>query len=107
MNKVYDKAESVMDMHATLEDPLRTGIIKASVDSRYEKWNKTWDEIPKERPLSKIFPIKLGKRPSNEEPVDDYEYLPLDRVASEIRVIVIASSSDPNAPRSCTRHIVR
>ena len=98
VERIYARAESVIDMHATLDDLLDRGVIEKSVDSRYKEWKKNWDSGPKSYPLPKVYPTRLGKRPSNEQPFDDYEYVPLDAVAGEIRVIVIANDPDPGAP---------
>ncbi|KAJ9615069.1 hypothetical protein H2200_001143 [Cladophialophora chaetospira] len=98
VDKVYASAQSVVDMHTVLNELLDQGIIEKSVDTRYKEWNKNWNSMPEELPLPKVYPIKLGQRPSNEQPTDDYEYLPLDNVASEIRIIVIANNPDPEAP---------
>lgn len=98
VDKVYEKASSVLDMSVFLKDLLRKSTIERSVDSRYRTWTKEWYGIPETLPLPQVYPIRLGKRPSNENPTDDYEYLPLDAVANEIRVIVVATDPDPEAP---------
>jgi hypothetical protein len=44
------------------------------------------------------LPINLGQRPSNEAPTYRYEYVPLDMVADEIRMLVLMPAEDPSAP---------
>jgi hypothetical protein len=48
--------------------------------------------------LPSVFPINLGQRPSNEAPTGRYEYVPLDMVADEIRLLVLMPAEDPSAP---------
>jgi hypothetical protein len=56
---------------------------------------KEWNSMPQDFPLPQVYPIKLGSIPLMENPVDDYQYLPPDVVANEIRIIVIANNPDP------------
>lgn len=100
-DRMYERAKSVIDMHSFLSDLQNQGVFDRVIDSRYREWTKVWDvwdEPRKEYPLPKVFPIRLGKNPSNENPTDDYEYLPLDRVADETRIIVVATNKDSEAP---------
>jgi hypothetical protein len=98
VDKAYAQAQTVLDMHATLKGLLHQGVIEKSVDTRYKEWDKNWDSVPEKYPLPKVYPIKLGKSPSIVRPTDDHEYVPLDVVANEIRIIVIANNPDPEAP---------
>lgn len=95
---MYDKAASVVDMSSVLSDLRRRGIIDKVVDTRYREWDKKWSTITPELPLPKVYPAKLGKKFSIDHPLDNHEYVPLDTVADEIRVIVIAANADPEAP---------
>jgi hypothetical protein len=66
---------------------MERGLIERVIDSRFLKWTKGWEGEQGRRSmqLPSVFPINLGQRPSNEAPTDRYEYVPLDRVADEIR----------------------
>jgi hypothetical protein len=98
VDKVYGKADELVDMHSELQTLLADGRVERFIDSRYKTWKKNWDTVPESAPLPRVFPIKLGKRISHDNPVEDHEYLPLDPVAGEIRLVVVANNPDPAAP---------
>ncbi|KIW99098.1 uncharacterized protein Z519_00761 [Cladophialophora bantiana CBS 173.52] len=62
------------------------------------EWTKGWPGLPEQWPLPKVYPIKLGSKPSNEQPTQAYQYVPLDTVADETRMIVIDPSENKQAP---------
>lgn len=100
-DKMYAKAMEVVDLsefNATLFDKDE---VKGVIETEYaDGWSKKWygavDVV-----MPKVFPIRLGKvykNPAVEPAVDDYDYVPLDVVAHEIRVVVLMPSPDPSSP---------
>ncbi|EMC93899.1 hypothetical protein BAUCODRAFT_75005, partial [Baudoinia panamericana UAMH 10762] len=75
-----------------------SGELGRVIDSRYKSWTKEWHDVPDNIVLPRVCPIRLGKTPSIEGPTDWYEYVPLDAVADEIRVINIMPSTDHSVP---------
>ncbi|OAP61966.1 hypothetical protein AYL99_04169 [Fonsecaea erecta] len=99
-DKMYEMAESVVDMQRFLRDLMDRQVFERVIDSRYSKWTKNWHEMPEKWPLPQVFPIRLGTKPSAEQPTQTYQYVPLDTVADETRIIVIAPNEDKQAPLS-------
>lgn len=98
---MYALATEVVDMSETVSSLVDQGVIEKVTDSRYLSWSKEWYDVPDQVILPTVYPIRLGKQCSNESPTDDYEYLPLDIVADEIRVLVLTPSQDRSAPIIC------
>lgn len=100
-DKMYAKAMEVVDMsefNATLFDK---GDMKGVVETEYsDGWQKKWyGDV--EVVMPKVYPIRLGKvskNPAVEPPIDDWDYVPLDVVAHEIRVAILMPSPDPSSP---------
>ncbi|KIW80289.1 hypothetical protein Z517_06904 [Fonsecaea pedrosoi CBS 271.37] len=97
-DKIYEKAELVVDMQHFLRDLMDQGVFEKVIDSRYRDWTKKWHDLPDQWPLPKVYPIKLGSRVSNDRPTQPYQYVPLDTVADETRIIVIDPNEDKQAP---------
>lgn len=100
VESMYERATEVVDMKEFNAGLMEQGVIERAIDSRFKEWTKNWEgehELGK-TPLPSVFPIKLGLRPSKEAPTDTYEYVPLDMVADEIRVLILVPAEDPEAP---------
>ncbi|KAK5065393.1 hypothetical protein LTR84_001231 [Exophiala bonariae] len=100
VDKMYELAESIVDMQPFLRDLQDRGVFEHAVDARYMDWTKEWEEPPESGPLPKIFPVRLGAKPAPENPTANYEYVPLDTVADETRIAVISNNPDREAPLS-------
>lgn len=97
---MYERATERVDMSEIVADLRERNIIERVIDLRFRRWTKLWDEVPQKIELPKVFPIRLGAG-SKHDPGDvhnDFEYVPLDTVADEIRVLVVMPSEDSNAP---------
>ncbi|KIX98328.1 uncharacterized protein Z520_05629 [Fonsecaea multimorphosa CBS 102226] len=97
-DKMYEMAESVVDMQRFLRDLLDRRVFERVIDSRYKEWTKKWQTLPETWPLPKVYPIRLGSYSSSERPTQAYQYVPLDTVADETRIIVIKPNEDKQAP---------
>lgn len=106
VDKMYELAQSVVDMPPFLRDLQDRGVFDYAVDARYIDWTKEWEGAPERAPLPKIFPVRLGAKPTTDNPTATYEYVPLqqyvplDTVADETRIAVIANNPDREAPLS-------
>jgi len=100
---MYDLATEVVNMSQYVSELVEEKVVETFYDTRYCEWDKEWYNWlePEEVRLPKVFPIRLGKQCSNETPTDDYEYMPLDMVADEIRVLLLTPSEDRSAPIVC------
>lgn len=96
LERMYELASEVVDMGVYNTNLIETGKIQPVVDSRYAEWRKEWHSVEANTPLPKVFPIRVGNKPSLTDPKDRYAYVPLDPVAKEIRLIVLHASEDPN-----------
>lgn len=100
VDKIYEGAQSVVDMQPLLRGLQDQGVFQHAVDSRYIDWTKQWEDAPASAQLPRIFPVRLGAKPTNDQPTATYEYVPLDTVADETRIAVIANNADGDAPLS-------
>lgn len=100
VDKMYEMAQSVVDMQPFLRDLQDQGVFQHAVHSRYAEWTKQWDGAPKTFTLPRIFPNRLGSKPIEGQPIGMYQYVPLDTVADETRIAVVAGNPDPGAPLS-------
>ncbi|WYZ40013.1 hypothetical protein EsH8_IV_000354 [Colletotrichum jinshuiense] len=102
LDSMYARATQVVSMTEFVTDLVERGIVERRTDSRYSAWNKTWhylDDKPRDFTLPTVYPIKLGKAlPSNERPVTKHDYVPLDMLVGEIRVIVVVPAENDDAP---------
>lgn len=89
VDNMYERAEEVVDMAAFNSELVDKKKTKRIYDSRYFKVEKRWGSFPEKIPLPKVFAIKLGNMPVPDEPPKTYEYVPLDAIADEIRVVVV------------------
>lgn len=94
---MYSRATEILDMHEINNLLVENGYFGRIVDSRYLTWRKEWLGTPENIVLPRICPIRLGSNPNNDDPTKGYQYLPLDMVADEIRVLCIMPSEDPAA----------
>ncbi|KAF1948636.1 hypothetical protein CC80DRAFT_599520 [Byssothecium circinans] len=95
---MYAMALEVFDMHETNSRLIESGYFETVVDLRFKYWTKTWNGTPEEVVLPKVCPVRLGVKPNNEEPTMEYQYMPLDMIANEIRVMCIMPAEDLSAP---------
>ena len=95
---IYARATEVYDMHATNNRRIEEGNVKRVVDSRYIEWRKEWSGSLGEIILPRVCPIRLGTKPSNDAPSSVHQYMPLDMVADEIRVMCVMPSERVDAP---------
>ncbi|KAF2161345.1 hypothetical protein M409DRAFT_28381 [Zasmidium cellare ATCC 36951] len=100
-DQMYAKATEVVDMSEFNTTLFEKGDMKGVMESEYSGgWSKKWYGAV-EVVMPKVFPIRLGKvcmNPEVDPPVDDHDYVPLDIVAHEIRVVILMPSPDPSAP---------
>ncbi|KAK1467029.1 hypothetical protein CMEL01_11022 [Colletotrichum melonis] len=104
LDSMYARATQVVSMTEVVTELLERGIVEKRIQSKYRKWDKTWhyiqdkSEPPFRFTLPKIYPIKLGKSPSNDATVTNLDYVPLDMLVGEIRILVVTPSEDREAP---------
>ncbi|KAL0778925.1 hypothetical protein CaCOL14_005183 [Colletotrichum acutatum] len=104
LDSMYARATQVVSMTEVVTELLERGMVERRTQSKYREWNKAWHYIDDEsKPsfqftLPKIYPIKLGKSPSNDAPVTNHDYVPLDMLVGEIRILVVTPSEDREAP---------
>jgi hypothetical protein len=100
VDSMYERAAGVVDMAEFNAVLLENGIIERYCDAEHVRWPKLWNGIPKSWELPKVYPIRLGRGPLLEEdaPIVDYEYVPLDEVANEIRVLFVPPAQDRSVP---------
>ena len=97
-DKMYAMASEVLDMHDVNSRLIENDYFEKVVDSRYTNWMKEWYGRPDQIVLPRICPVRLGTRPSNEAPTMEYQYMPLDMIANEIRIICVMPAQDTAAP---------
>jgi hypothetical protein len=95
---MYAQASEVIDMHATNGHLIERGYFEIVSDSRYNTWNKVWHRSTDQIGLPRVCPIRLGTRPNSEVPTMNYQYMPLDAITDEIRVMCIMPAEDTDAP---------
>lgn len=100
-DQMYAKAMEVVDLSEFNANVFEQGEMRGVLDTEHSGgWRKEWHGNV-EAVMPKVFPIRLGKtskNPATEEPVDDYDYVPLDIIAHEIRVVILMPSPDPSKP---------
>lgn len=99
-DQMYAKAMEVVDMSEVNALALENSEIKGVMEIEYATRRKEWYGAI-EVVMPKVYPIRLGKvckNPEVEPPTEDYDYVPLDVVAHEIRVVVLMPSVDTWAP---------
>lgn len=97
-DKMYAMAAQTFDMHDINSCLIDNGYFEKVVDTRYASWKKEWYGTPDQMVLPRVCPVRLGTRPSNEAPTMEYQYMPLDMIANEIRIICIMPAQDTAAP---------
>lgn len=97
-DKMYDMASQVFDMHEINSRLIENGYFEKVNDSRYSSLEKDWEARSDELILPQICPVRLGTQPNNESPTVEHQYMPLDLVADEIRIICIMPAEDTAAP---------
>jgi hypothetical protein len=97
-DKMYGMASEVLDMHEINSRLVTEGYFEKVIDSRYRTRSKAWYGMPDEITLPKVCPIRLGTKPDNSLPTSKYEYMPLDMIADEIRVMCLMPAEDISAP---------
>ena len=98
LDKMYSRAETVIDMAAYNADLLASGKILPVSDSRSAPRTKEWIQTPKPSSPPLIFPLKVGVKFSVTNPTDRFVYVPLDGVADEIRLLVLQGSENWDGP---------
>ena len=97
-DQMYALASEVFDMHQVNNRLIENGYFEKVVDSRYSQWDKKWLGRPNEVVLPQVCPVRLGTRPDNDAPTMEYQYMPLDIFADEIRIVCIMPAEDMTAP---------
>lgn len=90
-------APDVIDISVFNADLADRGVIQQVHAGRYARWTKERYGGHEQVTPPRVYPIRLGalmKNPKLEPPVAEYKYDPLDPVAHEIRIVVLALSSD-------------
>jgi hypothetical protein len=95
---MYAMASEVFDMHEINSCLIENGYFKKIVSSEYSQWKKKWYGTPGQMILPRVCPIRLGTRPNNDEPTMGYQYMPLDMVSDELRIMCIMPAEDTSAP---------
>jgi hypothetical protein len=95
---MYALASKVIDMHATNGQLIDKGYFEKVFDSRYSTWRKEWNGGADNIVLPSVCPIRLGVRPSIEAPTMDFQYMPLDAITDEIRIMCILPAEDKDEP---------
>lgn len=95
---MYTQACEVFDMHETNNRLVESGYFSRVVSrSRFEQ-HKKWYGFPDQLVVPRVFSIRLGTNASFDEPTIDFQYMPLDMVADEIRIMCIMPAQDAHAP---------
>ncbi|KAG9252296.1 heterokaryon incompatibility protein-domain-containing protein [Emericellopsis atlantica] len=97
LDRMYELSTEAVDMHIFNTTLLDMGTIQQAFDSRYIQWQKEWHGTVEITPLPKVYPVRVGQKQSLTDPVDRYQYVPLDPVTDEIRLIVLHPSEDEQA----------
>jgi hypothetical protein len=97
-DNMYALASEAIDMHQINSRLIENGYFEKVVDARYTKWNKVWNGRDGQMVLPRVCPIRLGTKPSIDEPTMEYQYMPLDMVTDEIRIMCIMPAEDTAAP---------
>jgi hypothetical protein len=97
-DKMYALASEVVDMHETNSRLIENGYFEKVFDSRYRSWDKQWSGISDQMILPRVCPVRLGTLHDTGESPRDYQYMPLDRMTDEIRVLNIMPAENPSAP---------
>ncbi|KAF2768019.1 hypothetical protein EJ03DRAFT_138504 [Teratosphaeria nubilosa] len=95
---MYALATDVVDLCEFNTNLIENKTIEKVHDSRYINCEKEWYNRLEEVSLPSVFPIKLGVKLNNDEPTNKYQYVPLDAVADEIRIMVLLPAEDRSAP---------
>jgi hypothetical protein len=100
VDSMYGRATEVIDMMAYLLNLREGGIIDQIFDPRYTEKDaeKQWEYSPERTKVPEVLPIRLGKKVDNYAPIDTYDYVTLDPVVEEIRVLIIEPSEEPDSP---------
>jgi hypothetical protein len=99
-DQMYAKASQIIDMHEINGHLIENGYFERVFDSRYVGKEKVWSGRDTDEPviLPRVCPVRLGTKPNIEAPTMDYQYMPLDMIADEIRVMCIMPAEDTSAP---------
>jgi len=95
---MYAMASEVFDMHEINSRLVENGYFGRVAEIGYQKWVKEWYPMPEESIPPSVFPIRLGTEASHEVPTAEFQYMPLDMIADEIRILCIMPSEDRSAP---------
>lgn len=95
---MYEQASEVLDMHETNSRLIESGYFLRIINVNSMKRSKEWYGVPDEVVLPRVCPIRLGTSPNSEAPTMDYQYMPIDMVADEIRIMCVMSAEDVHAP---------
>lgn len=95
---MYAKATDVVDMHEFNATHIENGAMRTVVEPEHRNWRKDWMAQDQRAVNPKVFPFRLGLMPKSDIPTHDYQYVPLDPVADEIRVIILHPAQDESAP---------
>lgn len=95
VESMYNSATEVVDMSVYNSDLLDHNVVQYYVDSEFTSWRKEWTFTEQNnagsQPLPMVYPIWLGMKGSDTDPSEKFRYVPLDRVAAEIRLVIIDS----------------
>jgi hypothetical protein len=97
-DKMYAMASHVFDMHEVNSRLIENGYFEKVIDARYAKRKKEWYGRRSEVVLPRVCPVRLGTKPDFDKPTMEFQYMPLDMVVDEIRVMCIMPAEDTAAP---------
>lgn len=95
---MYTRAYEVFDMHETNDHLVESGYFRRVVSRSRFAQHKQWYGVPEQLVVPRVCPIRLGTSASLDEPTMDFQYMPLDMVADEIRIMCIMPAQDAHAP---------
>lgn len=97
-DKMYAAASAVFDMHEINNRLIENGYFENCIIQGYAEWTKQWYGRPNKIVLPQVCPVRLGTCPNDESPIMQYQYMPLDMVADEIRIICVLPAENMTAP---------
>ena len=97
-DEIYAAASIVLDMHDVNNRLVENGYFERVIVPGNRGRKKEWYGRPNEMVLPRVCPVRLGTRPDIESPSMQYQYMPLDMVADEVRIICVMPAEDNFAP---------
>lgn len=94
---MYGRATQVLDMHAINNQLVASGYFERIGDGRFQNHAKNM-HVGSSIVLPRVCPVRLGIKASLDNPTEEYEYLPLDMMCDELRVMNIMPAKNLDDP---------